>query len=104
MIFVPKNLQKVLEIFILRNNKRLKSSNNSDIYIDFLNDPIVIGFTSTVLFESSQLGLRSISFDPYNRDIEFLNFTLYNKQINLTDRFLMNVKGKQNLKHLLCKI
>ena len=94
----------ISENFILKNNKRLKPSNNRDIYIDFLNDPIVIGFTSTVLFESSQLGLRSISFDPYNRNIEFLNFPLYNNQINVSNRFSINVKGKKNLKHLLCKI
>ena len=90
--------------FILKNNQRLNASKNSNIYDDFLIDPIVIGYTSTVLFESVQLGLRSISFDPYNRDIEFLNFPLYNKEVNPSKRFMFSVKGKQNLNNLLCKI
>jgi hypothetical protein len=109
----PKEYQIILrhrpntmisEEFILNNNKRLKTSKNRNIYDDFVDDPIVIGYTSTVLFESAELGLRSISFDSYNRDIEFLNFPLYNKEVNPSKRFTFNVKGKQNLKNLLCKI
>lgn len=110
---VPKDYQIILrhrpntiisEKFILKNNKRLDTSRNSNIYDDFLSDPIVIGYSSTVLFESSELGLRSISFDPYDRDIEFLNFPQYNNDLNPSKRFTYSVKGEQNLKNLLCKI
>ena len=90
--------------FVCMQNKRLNNSSNKNIYDDFLSDPIVISFSSTVLFEASQLGLRSISFDPLNRDIEFLNFSIYNPKSNLPKRFLINVRGKENLKNLLCKI
>lgn len=110
---VPKDYKIILrhrpntiisEDFIIQNNKRLKTSKNSNIYDDFLLDPIVVGYTSTVLFESEQLGLRSISFDPYSRDIEFFNFPLYTKIVKPAKRFSYNVKGKNNLKELLCKI
>jgi len=110
---VPKDYEIIIrhrpntiisEDFIIQNNKRLKASKNLNIYDDFLLDPIVVGYTSTVLFESEQLGLRSISFDPYSRDIEFFNFPLYTKTIIPSKRFLYNVKGKNNLKELLCKI
>ncbi len=110
---VPKEYQIILrhrpntiisEEFILKNNKRLVASRNSNIYDDFLDDPIVIGYSSTVLFESSELGLRSISFDPYDRDIEFLNFPQYNNRFNPSKRFTYSVRGEQNLKNLLCKI
>lgn len=94
----------ISENFILQNNTRLKPSNNRDIYLDFLRDPIVISFTSTVLFESSQLGLRSISYDSCDRDIEFLNFPLYNRKNSVSNRFKLNVKGVNNLKHLLCTV
>ena len=94
----------ISENFILETNKRLKPSKNRDIYYDFIKDPIVISFTSTVLFESSQLGLRSISYDPCDRNVEFLNFPLYDKKTTVSNRFNLNVKGVINLKHLLCKL
>ena len=110
---VPKDYKIILrhrpntiisEDFIIQNNKRLQASKNSNIYDDFLLDPVVVGYTSTVLFESEQLGLRTISFDPYSRDIEFFNFPLYTKEVMPSKRFSYNVKGKNNLKELLCKI
>ena len=52
---VPKDYKIILrhrpntiisEDFIIQNNKRLQASKNSNIYDDFLLDPVVIGYTS----------------------------------------------------------
>ena len=77
----------------------LKTSKNSNIYDDFLLDPIVVGYTSTVLFESEQLGLRSISynFETIQGKVYIAGITSRPKQLDQIIEATKTIKGVKEI-------
>lgn len=90
--------------YVSKINKRIVLSKNDDIYKDFLSDPILISYSSTVLFEAMELGLRVVSFDPYNRGMNFLNLYNFCHTKTIPQRFQIKVNNKEDLQNLLCRV
>ena len=70
----------------------------------FKNDPVVISYSSTVIFESLLFNLRTISFDFFNTGINFLNAPNFNKNLPISKRFFYRINSENDLKYLICKI
>lgn len=90
--------------------KIFKNFSNVDIRSDgkltdfFKNDPVVISYTSTVIFESLLFNLRTISFDYFNTGINFLNAPNFYKNQPISKRFFYRINSEYDLKYLICKI
>jgi hypothetical protein len=91
-------------------NEMFKNEPNVQVRSDgrlidfFINDPVVISYSSTVIFESLLFNLRTISLDLFNSGMNFLNAPNFDKNSVILRRFFYKINSINDLKYLICKI
>ena len=94
---------KYLKI-IFKNFPNVEIRSDGKLTDFFINDPVVISYSSTVIFESLLFNLRTITFDLFNTGMNFLNAPNFNKTSHISKRFFYKINSIDDLKYLLCKI
>lgn len=104
---VPKDFKVILrhrkgtiisDNFLKRKFQNLAFSSNNSIYDDFELDPILISYSSTTLMEGKMHGLRTICFDSFKSNLNFLSSKLFNDVKKLPSRYNYYINSSKNLK------
>jgi len=76
----------------------LTLSTNNSIDLDFQLDPILFSYSSTTLMEAKDCGIRTISFDAFNSNLNFLNSKIFYDINNLPNRYNYHINSIKSLK------
>lgn len=88
----------ISEDFLKKKFPKLIFSTNSSIDIDFQLDPILFSYSSTTLMEARSYGIRTVSFDAFNTNLNFLNGTIFNEINTLPNRYNYHINSIKSLK------
>jgi hypothetical protein len=89
----------ISEDFLKKRFPMLILSTNNSIDLDFQLDPILFSYSSTTLMEARGYGIRTVSFDAFNSNLNFLNNKIFNDIINnLPDRYNYHINSIKSLK------
>ncbi len=103
----PKNYKVILrhrkgtiisENFLKNRFPMLTLSTNNSIDLDFQLDPILFSYSSTTLMEAKDCGIRTISFDAFNSNLNFLNSKIFYDINNLPNRYNYHINSIKSLK------